>query len=879
MRARPFWYLRRVRDVVSEDVDEELRVHLEMRVEELTREGLLAEAARREALRRFGDVDATRKYCLRQDVEKERRMERSLFIQDVIGDVRVCLRNLLRAPMVAGSVMVTVGLGIGATTAMFAVVNASLLRPLPYRDAGDLVRIYTDSPPNRWPFSVADYLALQHQQTVFARVAGYVDRPVAFTDGRTAERLLGRGVTWTYFGLLGVRPALGRDFAEPDSRPGSPPAVIVSHGFWQQRLGGRPDAIGLPVRLDGLEHAVIGVLPRDPGPLEEGREFFTALQLATPRRKGPFFITALGRVRSGTDPAAARAELAAINRRIFPIWQASYQDERATWGMVDLKTHVLGDVGRILVLALVAVGLVWVIACANAAHLLVARVSARRQELAVRAALGASRGRVIRYLLADSSLLAGGAALLGIAFAWTALELLQQFAADLVPRAQEIALDGAVLWFLAAATIASAVLFGLIPATSGSAGPINESLRSLGRSTGSPAVRRLRRALVASQFAVATPLLVVAGLLGVSLGALGRVDLGFERRNVVSGIIALPEAQYREAGQVAAFWDEVRQRVERLPGVSALAFADGRPPNEIAMTNNFDLEVFPTPAGQSQPATPWVAVSPDYFRTLGLVLEEGRLFSDVDVRDETPVVVVDRAWARRFFPNGDAVGKRFRDGGCTTCPWTTVVGVVSDVKYAGLDSPDEGTVYTAMERSRRFRYLVLRTTADPASVLPPVREAIRELDPTLPFARVATTDDLVAQSLQMPRYLSLLVGGFALAALVLSIVGIYSVMAYYVQQHSRDISVRLALGGTPAGILNLLVRQGMGIVGSGVVVGLCAAFGLTRLISGLLFGIGATDAVTFAGSALLMMAVALVACLTPAVRAVRLQPAAVLRSE
>ncbi len=348
--------------------------------------------------------------------------------------------------MLTLTILVTVGLGIGATTAIFAAVNAALLRPLPYKDPDRLVRIYTDTPPFMFRFSVADYLALRR-----AADALRADRRIhRARDGlqrrrRSPSGCTGRVVSWTYFPLLGITPALGRDFTEEDGRPGSPRAVIVSHGFWQRRLGGRTDVVGKPIRLDGADYTVAGVLPPQIGPLERRQDFFIAAQWSTPRRKGPFFITALGRLRQGASRSAAASELHAINRRIFPIWQSSYQDDQATWSLMDLKEFVVGDVHTVAGLALAAVALVWLIASANASNLLVARVTSRRRELAVRAALGASRGRVVRYLLAESALLAVGAAAVGVALAWGGVRLLQTAGATYFPRTQEIALDGPVL--------------------------------------------------------------------------------------------------------------------------------------------------------------------------------------------------------------------------------------------------------------------------------------------------------------------------------------------------------------------------------------------------------------------------------------------------
>jgi putative ABC transport system permease protein len=898
-RRRPFWHLRRRPDLVTSEIDEELNVHLEMRTEELKARGLPADVARREALRQFGDLPGTRAYCRQQDLEKEHVMQRGLLIEEVAQDLRVGLRGLLRAPMLTLTIIATVGLGIGATTVIFSAVNAALLRPLPYADPAQLVRIYTDTPPNKFPFSVVDYRALEAQQTRFERVAGFQNRAMAFTDGTRAERVPGRIVTWTYFGLVGITPALGRDFTAADTRPGAPRTVIVSHAFWQERLGGRADAIGKPVRLDGVDYALAGVLPATAnGPIEYGQSFFAAEQWPTPTRKGPFFITALGRLRHGsgtsgssdaTERAAAAAELRALSQRLFPLWKASYQDSKATWSIVDLKEFAARGLQPVGGLALAAVGLVWLIACTNASNLLIARVTSRRQELAVRTALGASRARIVRYLLAESALLAIGAAAVGLAIAAAGVVLVRDLTIKYVPRANEIALDGTTGWALLLLTLTSGLLFGLIPAIHGTGGPVDETMRAQGRSsTGSVAVRRMRRLLVGAQFAIATPLLIVAGLLLTSLNQLARVDLGFNTHNMITGALLLPTAAYRDDGQMATFWDRLQERVEAMPGIAGMTFSDGVPPNEINNFNNFDLEDAPTPPGQSQPVTPWVGVTPDYFKLLGLSLQEGRLFDERDGnRSNIEYIVVDRAWARRFFPNGSALGKRLKEGGCTSCRWTTVIGVVSDVKYPGLDKPDEGSVYWPMPgrgvtpaegSGTRLRYLVVRTTADPETVQPALRKTVHDLDPGLPF-ETQTIDDRVAGALQQPRSLSLLVAGFALVALALSIVGIYGVMAYYVQQHAKDISIRLALGGSQGGVLRLIVGQGMTVVAGGVAIGLVAAFLLARLLSSLLFGIGASDAWTFAGVTSLLLAVALAACCVPAGRAVAMEPAAVLRNE
>lgn len=879
MKHRPFWYIRR-RSVQS-DVDEELSLHLEMRVEELRSRGMPIEDARRVALSQFGDLEGTREYCRRQDQKKETQVQRSMMFEDLAQDVRIGIRSLIRVPILTLTIIVTVGVGIGATAAIFSAIDAALLRPLPYPDPERLVRVYTDAPPFKWRFSVADYLAFREQQTQFEESATYTDRSVIYSDGFSAQVMRARVVSWTFFSVLGIRPAIGRDFVEPDGRSGTPPSVIASHAFWRQRLGSRADAIGRPIKLDGAEHIVVGVLPLRSGPLERRQDLFLIQQFSAPERKGPFLYSVVARLGEGTDQSVAASELRAINKRIFPIWKASYQDERATWSMDDLKAAIVGDVNAIAGLALASVALVWLIACANASNLLIARITSRRQELAIRAALGASRGRVVRYLLAESAVLATGAVTLGAGVAWVGVELLQGIGSTYFPRTQEIALDALLLWLLAGLAACSGLIFGLVPAIHGTGGPVDASLRSLGRtSTGNVAVRRLRRALVAAQFAVATPLLIVAGLLLSSLNQLKNVDLGFDHRNVITGSVRLPAAQYQDPGRARVFWDELTRRMAAVPGVAGVAFADGLPPNSVGNLNNFDLEDIPTPPGQSQPSTPWVATTPEYFRVLGLTLLEGRL---LDERDALPQnlesVVVDRAWARRFFPNGSAVGKRLREGGCTTCPWTSVVGVVSEVKYAGLDKPDDGTVYWPMPERGLARFLVVRTHADPSTLLPALQRVVRELDPSAPLSNVTTIDDLVAQSLERPQSLSLLVATFALAALVLSGVGIYGVMGYYVQQHLRDIGIRMALGGSSADVMRLVIGHGMRVVITGVFFGVLAALGLTRLMSSLLFGVSAADALTFVTVSGALVIVALAACFPPARRAVGIQPATVLRND
>jgi putative ABC transport system permease protein len=878
---KPFWYLRR--RSVSEDVDEELTTHLEMRVDELAASGMSREDARREALRQFGDVDATRRYCRQQDETRENTMQRTLSIQDLTQDLRVGIRSLLRVPLLTATIIATVGIGIGATATIFSAIDAAMLRPLPYANADRLVRIYTDTPPFKFRFSVADYLAFTEQQTRFEQHATFTDRSVTFSNGQVAELLRARVVSWGFFSVLGITPLMGRDFSEADGRPGTPVVALASHAFWQQRLGGRPDAIGKAVRLDGNDVTIVGVLPVTNGPLERRQDLFMIQQFTPPQRKGPFFYSVIARLPEGADRGIAAGELRALNRALFPIWKSSYQDEKSTWSMEDLKTNLVGDVRAIAGVSLAAVALVWLIACANASNLLIARVAGRRQELAVRAALGASRGRVIRYLLVESVLLAAGAAVVAIAITYGGMQLLQTMGATYFPRTSEIQFNAMLGWVLLALAVSSALLFGLVPAFNVTGGSVDQSLRSGRSSTAGVGVRRMRRALVAAQFAIATPLLIGAGLLVASLNALKSVDLGFESDRLLTASVRLPGAQYREPVPIMNFWRELERRLESQPGVEAVAFSDGRPPSTAGQHNNFNLEQYPTGAGESQPVTAWVNISPDYPRVMGMRLLEGRLLEQRDIDEAIAAnsllsVIVDQAWARRFFKNESAIGKRLRSGGCTNCPWVTVVGVVNNVTYDGLSQAEQGTVYFAGP-AQPFRYLAVRTKGDPTQEAATIAKVVRELEPGAPLADVATVDQLVDQSLLRPQSLSMLVVIFAGVALLLSVIGIYGVMGYYVQQQLKDISIRMALGGSRGDVARLVIGQGMTVVAIGVVAGIAIALSATRLMASLLFGVGAADPATFAAVTVLMIAVATLACGLPAWRAMRVQPASVLRNE
>jgi putative ABC transport system permease protein len=722
--------------------------------------------------------------------------------------------------------------------------------------------------------SVVDYRALEADHPTFSSVAAYQTSPVTVTEQALAERVSAKSVTGSYFPLLGQKPHIGRVFDVSDDA-GRDRVAVLTYPYWTRRFASDPAVLGRSITIDGASFTIVGVLQRTMGPLEHDVAVFTAARWPTPTRKGPFFTMVLGRLRADVSRAAAADALRATNVRLFPIWRSSYQDEKATWGMLDLKERVVGDVGSRLFFVLAAVACVLLIGCANAVNLLIARGLHRARELAIRGALGASRGRLLQHLLVEAGVLTGGAALVGVGIAALSLQLVTIYGADYIPRIDEVRLSGAGLIWLTCLALASGLIIGLVPALYSARIPVEQALKTSGRSaTDSPAARRVRRALVAVEFALATPLLVAAALVLASLDQLNRVPVGISTAGVLTASVSLSGPQYGRESDRAAFWKRGLERLAALPGVEGAAVSDSRPPEESGQRNNFDLEDHPTPPGQNQPICPWVGVSPEFFKTVGLPLERGRLLDDYSLRDD--VVVVDRAWANRFFPGQEVLGRRFRNGGCTTCPWTTVVGVVGNVKWTGLEAPEDGTVYFPFVDLRNA-FFVLKTSRDPSTLASSLRQAVKELDPGLAVSSMATGDELVSEALSTPRYLSVLIGIFAIAALVLSVVGIYGVMAYFVQQHTRDIGIRLALGGEPSRVRRMVVFHGMRLVLVGVVVGIGAAFVSNRLMASLLFGVSPTDLRTMIGVPATLVMVAVVACLVPAQRAARLDPADILR--
>jgi predicted permease len=801
-------------------------------------------------------------------------------LPDLLRESVRSARSLSRTPALAVTIVLTVGVGLGATTGLLAVVDGVLLRPLPYQQPDALYWIYTDNPPYRFRFSVVDYRALEADHPAFSAVAGYQTTSVTITAADQAERVNAKSVTGSYFPLVGQHATIGRLFTPADDAHGDRIAVLTA-AYWQRRFGGNPAIVGTTVDIDGAPHVVVGVLQPEVGPFEQDIAVFTAARWPEPKRRGPFFTMAIGRLRSDVSPRDAAAALHATNRRLFPIWKSSYQDERATWNLQPLHERVVGDIGTTLAIVLGAVALVLLIACANAVNLLVARSLTHARELAIRSALGASRVRLLRQLLIDAGLLTTAAAVVGVVVSIVVIELIRTYGADYIPRTTELGLSPAALGWMVALTAGSGLIIflgglgSLSHAVGRSAVRLDDALRASTRGgTDRPGTRRLRRVLVAAQFALATPLVVAAVLVIASLERLSAVDVGFDMSRLLTAEIALPPVRYGAEEIRRAFWDRVADRLSRAPGVEAVAIADSRPPVEAGNLNNFDLEDRPTPPGENQPICTWVAATPGFFDAVGLRLERGRLLDDRSA-DEN-VVVVDRAWANRFFPGQEVVGRRFREGGCTTCPWTTVVGLVGTVKWQGLDASDEGTVYYQFA-DFPSGFVLVRSAGDPLANVAGVRQAFRDLDPGLALANVATGTELLSTSITQPRYLTVVISVFSLAALTLSLIGIYGVMSYAVEQRRREIGIRLALGGRPDAVRRMLVGQGVQLVSIGIAAGIAAAFATSQWLSSVLFEISATDLRAVGGAAVGLVGLAAIAALIPARRAARIDPSLLLR--
>jgi putative ABC transport system permease protein len=860
------------RSRVEREMDDEMRLHIEMEIEDLMRRGMSREEARRKALLRFGGVERYK--------EQGRDARGVRWLVDMGQDFRYAARTFRKNPGYTFVAALTLALGIGATTAIFSVVDGVLLKPLPYHDPGQLVIVsQQNSPTNRWPLSVVDYQAIEEGARSFESVSGLSRSRAVLTGGDQPERVAVGYVTAEWFNTLGLHPAEGRGFLPGEDQPGAELVAVISHAFRERQYGRDAETLGRTLVLDGQGYTVVGVLAPGVRSMAGWRaEIWPILQLQPPPRRGPFFIQAVARLRDGVSQAEAARDLAGVSERIFPLWAGSFQDREARLTPFPLRDVMVGNVGGALVLLFGAVIFVLLIALANVANLSLARASTREREVALRASLGASRGRLTRQLLVESITLAALGGLVGTLLSVIALDALLSLGPQL-PRIDEVRLDGRVLGFTAFITIASAVLSGLAPLIHGISSDLGAALRSGGR-TGSEGRRAnaLRGGLVTAEFALALPLLAGAVLLFTSLERLQKVDPGFDPENLIVARASLAGNRYQDGTSVVGFWDNALPGLAEIPGVEAVGLSSAAPPNNPGMINNFDLRDRPVPPGSSQPAVPWVIVSPGYFEAMGVRLLQGRLPDITDTFDTPRVVAVSSRWAERFYPGEDVLGRQLYAGGATTNP-VTVVGVVSDVKYQGLAGDDESVVYESYTQNPwRSVNLVIRGRGTSVTAAQ-VRSRLNALDPDVPLSNVQTAEQRLAASVDRPRYWATLVGIFAAVGLVLAAVGIYGVLSYSVSKQAREIGIRMALGAQASAVRRSVVGRGLGQAALGLGVGLAGALYLTRWLEGLLFGVSPTDPASFGLVVLLLLVVALAACYWPARRATKVDPVRVLTEE
>jgi putative ABC transport system permease protein len=797
-------------------------------------------------------------------------------------DLRYGLRTLRGRPGFTTVAVLTLALGIGANTAMFSVINAVLMKPLPFPRADRLVLFRDLQPPDvPTPVSYPEYLDWKGREEVFDDLGVYFRTAYTLTGGE-AENVWATRVSANLLPMLGVHPALGRDFRTEDDVRGAGPVALITDALWRRRYAADPAVIGRTLPLDGIAFTIIGVLPPQfasilPQDLEAGagRDLWLPLRLDQDNApRGLHFIDAIGRLREGIDLAAAQSRADTYARQL-------HQEGTTDHGgrLIPLKTHVVGRIRPALLMLLGAVGLVLLVACGNVANLLLTRAVARRREISIRMALGAGRARLVRQLLAESLLLAvlGGGA--GLLLAGWGVDLLVAARGDWLPRAEGIRLDSSVLGFTAAAAILTGILFGLAPALRASRVALGEALMEGGGRDGVGAGRdRLRGAMVIGEVALSLVLLAGAGLLLRSFARLTATDVGFDPGRALSFNLTAPPGSYKDPQAQARLFQEVLQRLATLPGVEGVAAVNNLPIGGGGTNSDVVIEGRTWPVG-SQPMAESQIISHDYFQVMRTPLVKGRFFSAQDASGRAQVAIVNRAFAERYFPGEDPIGKQI-DFNWGTVGHQEIVGVVGDIRQSGVDEPVPPATYVPyLQRPIDSMTIVLRSATPPAMLLAAARERVRAVDPDLPLVNVRTLEEVIDASLTPRRLPMLLLGGLALLALTLGTLGIYGVTSYAVAARTPEIGVRMALGAKPRDVLVMVLGDGMKLVSAGTALGLLGALALTRLLSGLLYGVAPSDPLTFLGAAAFLAGVSFLACYLPARRATRVDPMVALRSE
>ena len=797
----------------------------------------------------------------------------------LLRDVRYGIRMLGRAPSFTAVAIATLALGIGANTAIFSVVNALVLRPLPYPDAGELVMVWQDlrgrsGPVKEWatPGNFVDW----KQSGLFSGVTAIQGWQPNLTGLGDAEPLVGEQVTYEYFDVLRVTPALGRSFRADDDAPNAARVTVISDGLWRRRFGAEPAAVGRSITLGGEPHEIIGVMPPHfrPGVIGDAELWRPRrLNLTTPSRGAVVLrvIARLARGQSVDQTTSAAALVAARLAAAYPEWNRD-----AGIGISTLHSEVVGNVQQGLFVLMAVVGFVLLIACANIANLLLARASARAREMAVRLALGAGRGTLVRQLLTESLLLAAVGGALGILIGAWGIEALISIAPQTTPRIGDIGLDPTVLAFASALTIVTGLLFGIVPAVQAARADVTPGLKEGSRGTSGRTGHRTRRVLIAAEVAIALVLLVGSGLLMRTLVRLQQFDLGFTPDRVLVGQVNPPRVKYATREQLSAFYDCLLERVSQLPGIEKASLSSILP---LGGDNDMDIAIEGRPAPQSENESTAVwyrLISPAYFDAIGIRLKHGRAFQSIE---PAPVVVVSDVTARRFWNDENPLGKRVRFGDATA-PWFTVVGVVGEVRMRGARGTSRSEVYLPYWQFTEPGINIVIKTSGRAEVLAgALRQAVRDVDPDVPVSGIAPLTSIVAESVDEPRFLARLVSVFAALALALAAVGIYGVIAYAVSQRTSEIGVRMALGAGRSDVFALVVGDGLRLTIAGIAIGLVAAAAMSVSMKSLLFGVAPFDPLTFAVMTAALVGTSALACVVPARRAARVDPMVALRTE
>ncbi|MEK6321124.1 MAG: ABC transporter permease [Acidobacteriota bacterium] len=809
-------------------------------------------------------------------------------MENIIQDIRYGVRMLLKRPGFTAVAVLALTLGIGANTAIFSVVNGVLLRPLPYPNPDRIVTIWH---PSRGGHTLGltdlEFFDFREQNHVFEEVAAFATGATSLTGSGEPERVAATWASAGFFPSVGVQPALGRAFTAEDDKPGPAQVVVLSYGLWQRRFGSDPNIIGQQVSLNGLSRTIIGVMPGGFYFDKQDVQLWLPLGLdranVSPRDRS---YNAIARLRSNVTLEQARvgmntlaAQLAEEYRKRYPEGVNSTQSVN----LIPLHELIVGDIRPALLVLLAAIGFVLLIACANVANLLLARAEARQKEIAIRIALGAGRSRIIQQLLTESVLLSlmGGA--MGLLLAFWGVEALLAIAPATIPRTSEVGVDATVLIFTLAISVLAGIMFGLVPGLQSSKMDLHASFKEGRGSTGDRGRRHTRRVLVVSEIALSLVLLIGAGLMIKSFWRLLNVDAGFDPKNVLTAQIALPQSRYPQRQQVDAFYKQLLERAESLPGVQSVGTVTVLPLSGFNSNASFEIEGKPRLSDDVAQNAEYRMISRDYFCAMGIPLLKGRYFMESD-REDAPAVVIINDAMTSFWPDEDPVGKRI-DLGVPGSPLFTIVGITKDTKDQGLDIRPRPEMYFLHSQNAyvtalgvwRSMTVVARASSGPITLAGPIRSVVQTIDKDLPVARIQTMEQVLSNSVSQPRFTMLLLAVFAVLALALAAVGVYGVMSFSVAQRTHEFGIRMALGADTRDVMKLVLREGLVIVSMGVTIGLALAFIATRLISSFLYGVSPSDPLTFLAISLLLVGVALGACFVPGRRATKVDPMEALR--